>query len=201
MFAIVLPLKAFAYQSLFLLIAIAIEATVLYQRLSQDSRKSLDPSPPITPKQSVQYATSTQLLATVVGWLVFFMFFSTTRILPSDLRVALIDFVFFDQWTEGTATLLILISFVTFFASLAVNHFGLLGLKRILYGAPKSAEDDSGEASEGESDVFRDLRKEPRDFQPQFSALLFANALAYTAILAVLLLRLLFMAYYHPISV
>lgn len=197
MLSSILPLKAIAYQSLFLLIAIAIEATILYQRLNEDAMKTLPARPVVSPKQSIQYATVSELLTAVVGWLVFFLFFSTTTILPADLQAALLNFIFFDKWTDETATLLILVSFITFFASLAVKHLGLLGLRWLLQGqepAPPSPKADTEENPEprvrSRVSVFRDLRKEPRQFQPQFNALLVANAWAYSAILAVLLLRL-----------
>jgi hypothetical protein len=175
----VLPLRAIAFQIVFLLIAIAIEATVLHKQLD------------IPPKQSVQFAASTNLLTTVLGWLVVFFLLGTSPILPTpllnELKLALMNFIFFDQWSNGTAELLIMICFITFFVSLGVKWLGLVGLdvlmKRDLPEAPQVAI---------ESGVFVSPRRKPRQFRPRLSTTLVANAWSYSAILVALLLRFVF---------
>ena len=52
---LVLPLRAIAFQILFLLMAIAIEGTVMQQQL------------PFMPRQAMQYATILNLITVVVG--------------------------------------------------------------------------------------------------------------------------------------
>lgn len=196
MFPTVLPLRAVIYQSLFLLMAIAIEAWVLSRLLKTD------------PRQSIQYATTINLLCTIVGWLCFFLFYTFTSALPAEATsrfdINLIDFIFFDRWSSATATSLIFISFVMFFASFAIKQAGLSGLKRLLTaGAPESKKPASEEtAAEPPAKPTpqrtairargRSFASESQTMQPQARAVLFANAWSFSAILAVLILRFVF---------
>jgi hypothetical protein len=176
----VLPLRAVAFQIIFLMMAIAIEATVIHRQLEFHS------------KQSVQFATSINLLMTVVGWITIFFLLGTSPILPTpllnELRLALMNFIFFDQWSNGTAELLIMICFVTFFVSLVVKWLGLVGLDWLMKKDPPK----SPEVVVVEPGVFVSPRRKPRKFRPRFNAMLVANAWSYSAILFVLLLRVLF---------
>jgi hypothetical protein len=175
----VLPLRAISFQIVFLLMAIAIEATVLHKQLN------------IPPKQSVQFAASVNLLTTVLGWLVIFFLLETSMVLPTplltELKMALINFIFFDQLSNGTAELLIMICFITFFVSLGVKWVGLVGLdwlmKKNLPAAPEVVTDTG---------VFVSPRRKPRQFRPRLSTTLVANAWSYSAILVALLLRFVF---------
>jgi hypothetical protein len=177
----VLPLRAIAFQIVFLLIAIAIEATVLHKQLD------------IPPKLSVQFAAAMNLLTTVLGWLVIFFLLGTSPFLPTpllnELKIVLMNFIFFDQWSNGTAELLIMICFITFFVSLGVKWLALVGLdvmmKRDLPDAPQVAI---------EPGVFISPRRKPRQFRPRLSTTLVANAWSYSAILVALLLRFVFLA-------
>lgn len=177
----VVPLRAIAFQIVFLLMAIAIEATVLHKRLN------------IPPKQSVQFAASLNLLTTVLGWLVTFLLLGTAAVLPTpllmELKMALMNFIFFDQWANGTAELLIMICFITFFVSLGVKWLGLVGLdwlmKKDLPEAPKVV---------AETSVFTSPQRKPREFRPRLNTTLVANASSYSAILIALLLRIIFQA-------
>jgi len=204
MFPSVLPLRAIVYQSLFLLIAIAIEAWVLQRFLKTD------------PRQSVQYAASINLLCTIVGWLAFFLFYAFTSSLPpgatTRFDINLIDFIFFDRWSSETATTLILISFIMFFASFAIKQGGLIGLQWLLRTdakkeAPKQVDAESGEVIEparaplsGRTRsvirVGNQRDSASQDFrtamQPQARAVLFANAWSFSAILAILIMRFVF---------
>lgn len=203
MFSNVLPLRTILYQSVFLLIAIAIEATVLY--------RLLDPQP--TPKQSIQFATSINLLCTVVGWLFFFVFYGIATALPSTwttrFETNLVQFIFFDRWTSETATTLILISLIMFFASFAIKQSGLTGLRWLLQAgekkeAKKSAEelaDAPLKTNPSPRKVIQDMRYvEPPEKVPteqaskraQAKAVLSANAWSFSAISALLILRLVF---------
>lgn len=173
----VVPLRAIAFQIVFLLIAIAIEGTVLHIRLN------------LNPKQSIQFAASINLLTTVLGWLATFFLFGTSLLLPvplfREITLALLNFIFFDQRSNGTAELLIMIGFITFFVSLAVKWLGLIGLdwlmKRSLPDAPKVV---------AETGVFISPRRKTREFRPRLNTTLVANACSYGAILIALLLRI-----------
>lgn len=201
----VVPLRAIVFQALFLLVAIAIEAVVLQRFLRLD------------PRQSVQYAASVNLLCTVVGWLALFIFFSLVYTMPADWTIPfqanLVNFIFFDQWSNETATSLILVCFVMFFASFAIKQSGLTALQWLLTaGTQKGAkkpekQEDSTETEEAmkaserpaRSKAIRvtrhqtqETRSGSRSLQPQARAVLFANASSFSAILAILILRLVF---------
>jgi hypothetical protein len=208
MFPTVLPLRAIAFQALFLLIAIAIEATVLRQTLATEKKEF------ISPKQSIHYAGTINLLCTVVGWLAFFLFFTIAYTLPSDwtarVEANLVNFIFFDQWTNETATSLIVIGLIMFFASYGVKQAGLNGLRSTLQAGidnidSKEKQADSGESSESviqevksprrwaRSGAIRVHGKEtsaPQVMRPQARAVFYANAWSFSAILAILVLRL-----------
>lgn len=208
MFPSVLPLRAIVYQSLFLFVAIAIEAWVLRRFLKTD------------PRQSVQYAASINLLCTIVGWLAFFLFYAFTSTLPpgatTRFDINLIDFIFFDRWSSETATSLILISFIMFFASFAIKQGGLTGLQWLLKADAKK--EDTKQSSLGSEAVSEGVIEVPREtlptrarhvirvgggrsaasqdlrttLQPQARAVLFANAWSFSAILAILIMRFVF---------
>lgn len=207
MFPTVLPLRAVAFQTVFLLMAIAIEAAVLYRFLNTDSKQTIDP------KQSIQYATTINLLSTVVGWLAFFLFFGLAYALPSEwsarLKANLINFIFFDQWSSETATSLVLICFAMFFITFAVKQAGLNGLRWLLSaGIPKKEDANKPEPvielpdmppPPPRTSAIRVLRHEPTSatttsssMNPQSRAVLIANAWSFSAILAILMLRFLF---------
>jgi hypothetical protein len=175
----VIPLRAIAFQIVFLLMAIAIEATVLHKQLN------------IPPKQSVQFAASVNLLTTVLGWLGIFFLLGTSLALPTplttELKMALMNFIFFDQWSDGTAELLIMICFITFFVSLGVKWLGLAGLDWLMKKDPPKAPEVVTETG-----VFISPHRKPREFRPRLNTTLTANAWSYSAILVALLLRLVF---------
>ncbi|HEY9641748.1 MAG TPA: filament integrity protein FraC [Coleofasciculaceae cyanobacterium] len=174
----ILPLRAIVLQSLFLLMAIAIESTVLKRRM------------PLTPKDSVYFATAINLLCVILGWLALFIFLNMANILPPGIQVPLISFIFFDQWSGETATLLIVSCFIIFFVSLGIKLLGLLGL-RLLLEMDKTIEKKPEEqpAEPVPTKFFRELRQEPSALRSEITTLLFANAWSYSSILAVLVLR------------
>ncbi|MBF2000350.1 MAG: hypothetical protein IGS38_06485 [Synechococcales cyanobacterium M58_A2018_015] len=209
----VMPLRAIVLQSLLLLVAIAIEAIVLQRlfRTANDER--------LTPKQSLHYAASINLLSTVLGWFAIFSFLGIGTELAAgvtqEVEVALLDFIFFNRFTNQSLSLLTLIGFFTFFASFAVKQVGLWGLRWLLYAdftpPATSSEAEGGTRSldwtrralfnppeslrERSAPIvgIRDLRTDPDDedlldAQLNITAVLFANAWSYTAILLILLL-------------
>lgn len=169
----VLPLRAVAFQILFLLMAIAIEAYVLRRELK------------LMPKQAVQYSATLNLLSTVVGWTAFF---GIESILPAVVRVQLMDFMFFDHWSAEIAFPLILAAFATFFGSFSLKLLGLNWLQLALM-------------SPNEWQTYREAQisrpkfgqRPKRDRTPtsnQASAVLSANAFSYTSILVIIFARL-----------
>jgi hypothetical protein len=172
----VLPLRAIAFQCLFLLLAIAIEAAVLREVLKLPYRKS------------VEYAASINLLSTVVGWLIFFSF---EPLFPADLKLQLINCIFFDQWSSRIAPWIILAGFATFFISFLVKLSGLDLLRLLLQDKKEEKETDQDSQAEKNRRYQNTVRarKNAREGPNQANAILVANALSYTAILLVLFLR------------
>lgn len=83
---LVLPLRAIVFQTLLLLIAIAIESIAL-QRILNISRKT-----------AIQYSAILNLLSTFIGWLCFFVVQSIT---PGFLANQLIRYIFFDRFVAA----------------------------------------------------------------------------------------------------
>ncbi|HEY9628476.1 MAG TPA: filament integrity protein FraC [Coleofasciculaceae cyanobacterium] len=182
----IVPLRAITLQSLFLLMAIAIESTVLHRQLK------------MAPKPSVYYAAVVNLLCVVLGWLALFIFLNLADVLPPGIQVPFISFIFFDQWSSETATLLIVGCFVIFFVSIGVKLLGLFGLRLLLEFDKKEEKKEEKKAEESSSEeetpevrpsFFRELRQEPNVFRAEITAMLFANAWSYSAILLALVIR------------
>jgi hypothetical protein len=189
MIADVLPLRAIVLQCLLLTLAIAIESRVLFQNLKTPDRQQ------ITPRQSIQYAATMNLLSTLLGWFAIFSFFGLQSTLPfswiQPVEIALLNFIFFNQLSSQSLSFLIVLAFVTFFISFAVKQLCLWGLRWVLQSEyPQAAaglEPDSSRDRLATTGI-RDLRKNPRDdSQYNIKTVLTANAFSYTAILAVLL--------------
>jgi hypothetical protein len=171
MYNAVVPFRAIAFQIVLLLTAIAVEAIVLRRKLNTSRKKS------------IEYATSINLLSTAIGW---FIFFNTQSLLPPNLKVQLLSAVFFDRWAPNIV-LVILVAFVTFFASFLVKLQGL-NLLQLLLGE-RTLESATGRARRYKS-LIRS-RDEVADPPKQANAILVANAFSYSAILLILLLRIL----------
>lgn len=111
----ILPLRMIVFQILFLMVAIAIEAGILRQRLRLGFQTS------------VQYAFVTNLAAVVTGWLAFLVI---EPLLTAELRSQLISYVLFnrilpDGWTTEAGAILLAIALVSFFGTLFVKAKGL----------------------------------------------------------------------------
>lgn len=179
----VLPLRAVVLQSLFLLIAIAIEAAILHWELK------------LSYKRSMEYATSLNLLSVVMGWLVFFL---VLPILDEGLEQALVGYVLFDRLPDRL--LLIGVSgFITFMLSFFVKLQGLNLLERLLErveATPTTNEPPPPQARRTFTSAATRYKGSDRSQFLQHpdkrDAVLLANAASYTAISLVLLLRFLF---------
>ena len=176
----ILPLRAIAFQALFLLMAIALEAVVLYQRL------------PYGYKTSVQYAATLNLLSTFLGWVVFF---NLQTILPDDLRIQVISFLFFEQffpnaWMNGVTSLLGTAALGTFLGVVVAEWGGLDLLDRLLESR-KSEDPADGALRSRDRFKLRRMLESSLVFRRNDRAytILVANSLSFSAIVAVLLLR------------
>ena len=171
----VFPLRAILFQSLLLLVAIAIEATVLRRQL----RLGFQPS--------IRYAATLNLLTVVVGWVVFL---GLEPALPANARTQVISYVLFDHFysnsmARGVGAAVVAAGLVTFFVAFWIKAKGLEWLTWIL-GVPivKPVErTNPNRIRYGRS------RPDQPTAPPHLLAVLRANALSFTAVLLLLLLR------------
>lgn len=177
----VLPLRAIAFQSLLLLVAILLEAIILRQRLRIDYRPS------------VQYAATLNLLATSLGWLTFL---SVEPLLPEPLRTQVMSYVLFNrfylnEWMENLPIVLVFVGIAAFFATLWIKILALEWLLKVL--GMKPVEEPVSEKTMTRKERY-DLARRGRQAKGSGTsirtvAVLEANALSFTAILLLLLLR------------
>ncbi|MBW4466124.1 MAG: hypothetical protein KME07_11910 [Pegethrix bostrychoides GSE-TBD4-15B] len=184
------PFRAIMLQALLLTMAIAIESIVLLRQMNRSNR------PQVTPRQSIQYAASMNLLSTVLGWLTLFSLFDLEDLLPPDwtrgAQTAVLNFILFNRVSDETLSFLIVLAFITFFASFAVKQAALWGLRWLLQSEfPQSVPDLSPDPERDRLAAvgIRDLRKNPRDSSAlNLGTVLIANAWSYAAVSAVLLI-------------
>ncbi len=171
----VLPLRAVIFQCLLLLVAISLEAIVLRNQL----RLGFQPS--------IRYAAVLNLLAVVLGWLLFFAF---EPLLPSGVRVQLLSYILFGNFLGDMATnrigiFIVIMGLVSFFLTFWVKAKGLEILTWIL-GSPIVPQ-----VIEKDGNRFRYRRSPTLDVPTSrhILAVLQANALSFSAILLLLILR------------
>ena len=170
MLPIILPLKAILFQVLFLAIAIAIEAAVWRWQLNLPRRTT------------IEFAMATNLLAAVIGWLVFF--FTQQFLLSRELQILLISYIFFGTFVTGTwirssEWLVILICFFIFLMTYIIKSKGL-ALMQWMEVLPPSIVLSGQKSPKVMSSVFSKI-----DRQQNF-ALLVGHSFSHTAILAIL---------------
>jgi hypothetical protein len=167
------PLGTILFNSLFLLVAIAIESYVFHTRIRRLPDK----------KTSVAYATCVNLFSNVVGWVIFF---AVEPLLPVYVKTQLVSFVFFNQLNSPDANLqsfIILVGFIMFFATFALKFTGLR-LLEIALTYPQA-----------EPEKLNTLTINRRSFKTKLQSrntsvgVLLANAFSYSAILMILVLR------------
>lgn len=81
---LVLPIPTFAFQTLLLLITVAVEAIVLQRNLG------------LNQKSSVEYSLSLNLISSGIGWLIFFYIQS---VLSPGLKSQVLSYIFFN-WLD-----------------------------------------------------------------------------------------------------
>ncbi|HEY9879098.1 MAG TPA: filament integrity protein FraC [Leptolyngbyaceae cyanobacterium] len=176
----VLPLRAIAFQCLLLLVAIALEAIILRQRLR------------IGYRPSVQYAATLNLFATVLGWLIFLIF---EPLLPEPLQTQIISYVlfnrfYFNEWAGNLPIVIVFLGILSFFATLWLKMKGLDWLLKMLGLLPVDEPEVKKELSRQERyDLARRGRQVKGGTSVRTLAVLEANALSFTIILALILLR------------
>ena len=172
--AAVLPLRAIIFQCLLLLVAIALEARVLRRRLGFGYQPS------------IRYAASLNLLTVVLGWMVFL---GLEPVLPDVLGRQVISYILFGNFyvngvSNNLGIFVVLAGLVTFFLTFWIKVIGLEGLTWVL-GSPIVPA-----RTQANKHRYRYRRSPKQDTSPpHVLAVLQANALSFTAILVLLLLR------------
>jgi hypothetical protein len=166
----VLPVRAVAFQILFLVVAIAIEAMILRSRLY------------LTRKQSMQYAVVVNLLTTISGWMVFFII---EPWLPETWRSYIMGYVFFG--VKSIPPTLIMAGFGMFIITFWLKVQGLDWFDWIMGVGPELV-------PIAERSKFKGRKRQYKPFAAMPSrsiAVLWANACSFSAISMLLALRLL----------
>lgn len=178
---IVWPLQMILFQLLFLLVAIALEARVLQRRLR------------ITRKASIEYATSINLLSTIIGWLVFFLLMTQKNILPPAIKDQIVSFIFFDRLLspllENWYLIVVATGIVIFFLAFIIKLKGLQLLEAL---RETSTAKKSFLQPEPNSRFTLPVRLEQalvRTDPNQAVTILLANAYSHSAIFLLLFLR------------
>jgi hypothetical protein len=164
----VLPLRAVAFQILFLVIAIAIESVILRSRLR------------LKRKDSMEYAVAVNLLSAVVGWMLFFL---VEPWLPELVRNVLMEYIFFGGNTFPPA--LVIVGFSSFMITFLLKLQGMTWLDVLLGKAPPTP-------TEADRYKFRGRKRRYERFigAPSRSlAVLWANACSFSAISVLLALQ------------
>ncbi|MBE9157962.1 hypothetical protein IQ265_14165 [Nodosilinea sp. LEGE 06152] len=176
----IMPLRAIAFQSLLLMVAIVLEAMVLRQQLRLGYRTSM------------QYAATLNLLATSLGWVAFL---AAEAVLPLALRSQIISYVLFNRfyansWTDVLPVVVVVVAIAAFFFTYWIKLQGLLWLLQLLGQKPIDTTPEAIEVSRRQryQRARRVQVEEQRSDSPRALAVLQANALSFTAILVLLLL-------------
>ncbi|MFZ4640064.1 MAG: filament integrity protein FraC [Nodosilinea sp.] len=173
-----MPLRAVVFQATLLMAAIALEAMVLRQHLR------------LGYQTSVHYAATLNLLATSLGWLAFL---ALEGFLPPGLQQQVISYVLFNhlyanEVSPNLPVMVVMTAIGVFFLTYWVKLQGLNSLTRLLGTSPavavrpktrrriypRSPQDTPSPSSEKSSHTL---------------AVLHANALSFTAILLLLLIK------------
>ncbi|MBE7385329.1 MAG: hypothetical protein F6J95_028510 [Leptolyngbya sp. SIO1E4] len=173
--AAVLPLRAIIFQCLLLLVAISLEAIVLRRQL----RLGFQPS--------IRYAASLNLLAVVLGWIAFLI---VEALLPPSMRTQIISYVLFGHFysnslASGLGAAIVAAGLVTFFLTFWIKAKALEALTWLL-GVPIVQPIKRANPNRIRYGRLRPARNAA---SPHLLAVLQANALSFTAILLLLLLR------------
>ncbi|MFH7241869.1 MAG: filament integrity protein FraC [Spirulina sp.] len=176
-----LPLKAIVFQSMLLMVAIALEAMVLRQHLR------------LGYQTSVQYAATINLLATSLGWIAFL---SLEAVLPTALRQQIMSYVLFSRffpndWLEALPVMMVMVAIVVFFATYWVKLQSLSALVALLGKAPVLEAPGLSDRAGRNRSSRRGAPSSARSRTATYTvAVLQANALSFTVIVLLLFLQL-----------
>lgn len=174
MFINVFPLQTILFQSLFLLVAIAVEGFILHKQLN------------LTRKTSIEYATSINLFTTILGWVGFFYFYP---LLPKGLKAQVVSYIFFDRFLDyQDNSIIILAAIGTFFVNF-FTKFQALRLLEILLEVPTAISQQARKSLFGKNQG--SVSNLSGSNSSQASVILLATACSHSVILLILVLRLL----------
>jgi hypothetical protein len=175
--ATVVPLRAIVFQCLLLLLAIALEAIVLRRRLRLGFQLS------------IRYAATLNLLAVVLGWI---LFLGIEPLLPTVVRTQIISYILFGNFylnsfatSNGLGVAVVLVGLVIFFLTFWAKVTALEWLTWLL-GNP-IVKPVTGQNTNRYR--YRRSAMAEEAASPHRLAVLQANALSFTAVLLLLLLR------------
>ena len=171
-----IPLKVISTQALLLLFVIAIESVVLRQRLK------------FSPRKSVEFATSLNLLSLVVGWLLFFTGLAVLENGPylEAVERSLIDLFFLNGRLPNAFTWIVLAGFGTFVIAVIIEMVGFIQLEQ-LRGERKEIEVLYGNRKPRFPMGYRREKASERSEAKPMGTILVANATSYSLMLIVLL--------------
>ncbi|MBE9137803.1 hypothetical protein IQ254_11470 [Nodosilinea sp. LEGE 07088] len=174
-----IPLRAIAFQTMLLMVAIVLEAMVLRQQLRLGYRTSM------------QYAATLNLLATSLGWVAFL---AVEALLPLSLRSQVISYVLFNRfyannWLDVLPVIVVMVAIAAFFITYWIKLQGLGWLLRLLGQAPveTTAEAIEDNRRQRYARARGGQTEGQRSNSPRALAVLQANAISFTAILLLLL--------------
>lgn len=178
----ILPLRMVAFQVLFLLVAIAIESSILRRRLRFGF------------KTSVQYTLAINLAAIVVGWTAFLVI---EPLAPLDVRAQAISYILFDRlslngWNAQIGAIICVAGVLSFLVTFFVK---LKGLELMMKAddAWQIEEDKRPAKRVSRDERYARARQGKSDAQQALSefmdAVIQANAASFSAISVLLILR------------
>ncbi|MGB3613043.1 MAG: filament integrity protein FraC [Elainellaceae cyanobacterium] len=171
-----IPLKVISTQALLLLFVIAIESVVLRRRLK------------FSPRKSVEFAMSLNLLSLVMGWLLFFSGLAIIENGPhlETVERSLIDLFFLNGRLPNAFTWIVMAGFGTFVFTVIVEMLGFVQLEE-LRGERKQIEVRYGNRKPRFPMGYRREKASERSEAKPMGTILIANATSYSLMLIVLL--------------
>jgi hypothetical protein len=173
--ASVMPLRGIIFQCLLLLVAIVLEAIILRRGLRLGFQIS------------VRYAATINLLTVVLGWI---LFLGIEPLLPVTVRTQIMSYILFGNFyinslteSNGLGVVVIVLGLIIFFLTFGAKTIALEWLTIALGDPIVEREANSRDPRS------RSRRTAETTTSPHVLAVLQANALSFSAVLLLLLLR------------